>query len=110
MRKSLFKITFCGLVFGFCMSGAAQAVNFNSLDGTVLKALIFHRATSVNGMVNQGTVAMLHGCGGLFATQGSRKGLLNARHQAMADLLVAEGYGAVFSDSLTPRGDTELRA
>jgi hypothetical protein len=32
----------------------------------------------------------LHGCGGLDATTGLRKGQRNARHQAMANLLVAE--------------------
>jgi len=108
MQKSLLRITFYGLVLGFCMPGAAQVVDFNSLDGTALKALVFHPATSVNGMVNQGTVVALHGCSGLYATQGSRKGQLNARHQAMAELLVAEGYSAVFPDSLMPRGETEL--
>lgn len=108
MNKNLFKITFYGLVFGFCMPGAAQVVNFNSLDGTVLNALVFHPPMSSNGQAARGTVVALHGCGGLYATTGLRKGQLNARHQAMADLLLAEGYSAVFPDSLTPRGETEL--
>jgi dienelactone hydrolase len=53
-------------------------------------------------------VIALHGCGGLYATTGARQGQLNARHQAMADLLVAQGYAVLFPDSLTPRGETEL--
>ena len=85
---------------GFAM---AQDASFNSLDGTVLTAVVFQPAG-----YPKGAVIALHGCGGLFATRGGRKGLLNARHQAMADLLVAQGYSVVFPDSLTPRGESEL--
>lgn len=109
MHRNLLKITFYGLVLGFCMPGVAQQItNFNSLDGTVLRALVFHPPASGSGHAGRGTVVALHGCGGLYATTGARKGQLNARHQAMADLLVADGYTAVFPDSLTPRGETEL--
>ncbi len=108
MHQNLLKLTFFSLVLAICMPGAAQTVNFNSLDGTVLKALVFHPATLNNSQVSRGTVVALHGCGGLYATVGSRKGQLNARHQAMADLLVAEGYSVVFPDSFTPRGETDL--
>ena len=86
-----------------CAFAAPQEASFNSLDGTVLTALVFQPAGSPKGVV-----IALHGCGGLFATRGARKGLLNARHQAMADLLVAQGYSVVFPDSLTPRGESEL--
>ena len=82
---------------------APQQVSFQSLDGTVLTALVLQPAT-----VSKGTVIALHGCGGLYATRGARKGQLNARHQAMADLLVAQGYSVVLTDSLTPRGESEL--
>ena len=105
------KNAFYGLVLGFCVPAAAQIASFNSfnsLDGTQIKALVFHPPSSSNDEASQGTVVALHGCGGLYATTGLRKGQLNARHQAMADLLVAEGYNAVFPDSLTPRGETEL--
>ena len=86
-------------------AGAApQAVSFSSLDGTTLKAWVFQPT----GQAPKGTVVALPGCGGLYATVGQRKGQLNARHQAMADLLVAQGYAAVFPDSLTPRGESEL--
>lgn len=108
MRRNLLKTTFYSLVLGASLSAAAHIANISSLDGTQIKALIFHPAWSANGQASRGTVIALHGCGGLYATTGSRKGQLNARHQAMADLLVAEGYNAVFPDSLTPRGETEL--
>ena len=109
MAKYLSKIAFYCLVIGVCLPGAAQqTVKFNSLDGTVLSALVFHPLASSGGQSSRGTVIALHGCGGLYATAGARKGLLNARHQAMADMLVAEGYYVVFPDSLMPRGETEL--
>jgi dienelactone hydrolase len=108
MHQKLLKTTFYGLIFGFCWPAAAQTANFNSLDGTPIKALVFQPAAPASGQASRGTVVALHGCGGLYATVGSRKGQLNARHQAMADLLVAEGYNVVFPDSLTPRGETEL--
>ena len=81
----------------------SQEARFNSLDGTVLKAVVFQPLG-----LSKGVVIALHGCGGLFAAQGARKGQLNARHQAAADLLVAQGYSVVFPDSLTPRGESEL--
>ncbi len=86
-----------------CTFAGAQEASFNSLDGTLVTAVVFQPTG-----VSKGAVIALHGCGGLFATRGARKGLLNARHQAMADLLVAQGYSVVFPDSLTPRGESEL--
>ena len=85
--------------------GAAQPqrVNFSSLDGTPISALVFQPDAPPRG-----SVVALHGCGGLYATRGARRGQLNARHQGMADMLVAQGYAVVFPDSLTPRGLTEL--
>jgi dienelactone hydrolase len=53
-------------------------------------------------------VIALHGCGGLWATAMGRRDALAARHQAMADLLAAEGYAVLFPDSLRPRGIAEL--
>lgn len=81
----------------------SQAVRFKSGDGTVLNAWLFQPVAP-----SQGVVVALHGCGGLYATRGARLGQLNARHQAMADLLLAQGYAVVFPDSLTPRSETEL--
>ena len=100
--QSLFALS--TLLFALCASAAPEAASFNSLDGTLLKAWVFQPKDSAP----TGTVIALHGCGGLYASSGKRKGQLNGRHQAMADLLVAEGYAVVFPDSLTPRGETEL--
>ena len=89
MAINLLRTIFYSLVVGVCIPAAAQQVaNFNSVDGTVIKALVFHPAHVAVGEARRGTVIALHGCGGLYATMGSRKGQLNARHQAMADMLV----------------------
>lgn len=78
-------------------------VIFPSLDGTPLRVQVLRPAEPPRG-----TVVALHGCGGLYARQGPRTGQLNARHQAMADMLLQNGYAIVFPDSLTTRGETEL--
>jgi len=80
-----------------------EAVSFQSLDGTTLTAWVARPATP-----SKGTVVAMHGCGGLYLARGKRQGQLNARHQAMADLLVAQGYVVVFPDSLRPRGVQQL--
>lgn len=109
MRHKNFKLLLLTLCTASAVSAAEpQETSFASLDGTVLKAWIFHPAHDLPGQAARGTVVALHGCGGLYATGGSRKGQFNARHQAMAELLVAEGYNAVFPDSLTPRGESQL--
>ncbi len=93
------------LALSLSCAGAATpvAVTIPSLDTTELKAWWFRPAGAIKGVV-----IALHGCGGLYATTGARKGQLNARHQGMADFLLDEGYAVVFPDSLTPRGQTEL--
>ncbi len=93
----------CVLLALACASAPAAEATFSSLDGTPLKAHYFFPAGAPKG-----TVIALHGCGGLYATAGKRQGELNARHRAMADMLVAQGYVAVFPDSFTPRGETEI--
>ena len=85
-------------------AAAVEPVTFRSLDGTALHALLL-RAPAQPA---PGTVIALHGCGGLYATSGPRKGLLNARHQAMADLLTADGYNVLLPDSLNSRGESEI--
>jgi dienelactone hydrolase len=102
---------------------AQQEVQVPSLDGTLLKAWWFAPpptpqsspppATSVaaqmpNAPAPRPVVIALHGCGGLYAASGARKGLLNARHQAMGEMLAAEGYHVVFPDSLTARGERSI--
>ncbi len=81
-----------------------QQVSFPSLDGTPIKAWVFQPAVGQPA----GTVVALHGCGGLYARAGARQGKLNARHQAMAEMLLAQGYAVVFPDSLSSRGLTEI--
>lgn len=83
---------------------AGDEARFTSLDGTPLRALVFQPSAQPP----KGTVIALHGCGGIYATRGARKGEPNARHQSMADMLTSLGYAVVFPDSLTPRGETEL--
>jgi len=80
-----------------------QPVSLTSLDSSTIIAWVFQPDGKPRG-----TVVALHGCGGLFATEGSRAGRISARHQAMAERLVAQGYAVVFPDSLTPRGVTQL--
>lgn len=102
--RALFVANLLLLAFSAAAATTPREAHFFSLDGTPLKAWVFRPA----GQAPRGAVIALHGCGGLYATIGRNKGQLNARHQAMADLLVAQGYAAVFPDSLTPRGESEL--
>lgn len=88
---------------GFAWANQSAEASFSSLDGTQLKALVYRPDAPARG-----TVVVMHGCGGLYGTKGSLKGRLTARHQAMADMLVAQGYAVVYPDSLNPRGVTQL--
>jgi dienelactone hydrolase len=110
-----FKSRFLRL-FGVCLSLFAVHVStvaqtplertqFASLDGLALVAWL-QRAP---GDAARPTVIALHGCGGLYA-QGSNADAprLNARHAAMGELLVGQGYHVLWVDSLTPRGEREL--
>lgn len=90
-----------GLAAHTACAAQPEAISFASLDGTQLTGWLFKSQTQTKPLP---TVVVLHGCGGLYATQGARKGLLAARHQAMADMLNAWGYHAVFPDSFTARG------
>ena len=109
MGKGLKALFICGLLAaglpgGVAAAAAPQEVSYPSRDGTLIKAWVF----LPDGPVPRGSVVALHGCGGVYASRGARRGQLNARHQAMADMLVGQGYAAVFPDSLTPRGESEL--
>ena len=92
------------LLFALSAQASPAEVHFNSLDGTLLKVWVFQPKDSAR----RGRVVALHGCGGLYSSAGQPKDQLSGRHQAMAELLVANGYGVVFPDSLMPRGETEL--
>jgi dienelactone hydrolase len=89
---------------------AQEATSFKSLDGTLVKAWVFTAAGDAANTNEQRRpiVIAMHGCGGLYATSGARKGQLNARHQAMGEMLQAQGYHVVFPDSLTARGETSI--
>lgn len=93
-----------GLAIALAMSAHAEEVSFNSLDATPITAQVFQPAQQPP----RGTVVALHGCGGLNATVGARKGELSARHRAYAEMLTAEGYAVVFPDSFAPRGETQI--
>lgn len=101
--KELLAAIFCVWALAGVQAATREEASFTSLDGTAISAVVFRPAQSVVG-----TVITLHGCGGLYTSMASRKGQLSARHQAMADMLVAEGYAVVFPDSFTPRGETGL--
>jgi dienelactone hydrolase len=99
---------------GWSHAAQPSEVVITSLDATPLKAWVFLPPEMPGSQRpkdhKRGTVVALHGCGGLYASSAARKDQFNARHQAMADLLVEQGYNVVFPDSLTPRRETSLCA
>jgi dienelactone hydrolase len=95
------------LGFGVTAHGQALPELLPGANGLALKTWVFHPPQRTDGTPRPVVVA-LHGCGGLYATVGSRKGQLNARHQGMTNLLLAQGYSVVWPDSLTPRQETSL--
>jgi poly(3-hydroxybutyrate) depolymerase len=102
------------IVVAASMAGATtgELVTFPSLDidpqtgvAIQLTGLFFTPDPSAGGFP---AVIALHGCDGMYSTLASRRDKLTARHQAMADLLVAEGYAVLFPDSFNPRGRREV--
>ncbi len=92
---------------------AGQRVDFDSLDiDTVtgrpvrLQGLLFAPPDAGNRRLP--AVLALHGCGGMYSVLKSKRDALSMRHQAMADLLVAEGYIVLFPDSFRSRGVEEI--
>jgi dienelactone hydrolase len=93
----------------------AERVSFDSFDidpqtgqPVTISALYFRPATPANDASGKTpAVVALHGCGGMYGTA-ARRDRLTQRHQAMADLLVAEGYAVLFPDSFNPRGRREI--
>jgi dienelactone hydrolase len=79
---------------------AQEAVVIPGAGGLQLKAWHYPPAGDASP---KPVVIALHGCGGLYATAGERKGLLNARHHAMGQMLQAQGYHAIFPDSFGSR-------
>jgi len=93
-------------------AATGERVSFPSMDidpqtgmPLTLSGLFFTPDPSAGGFP---AVVALHGCDGMYSTLASRSGKLSARHQAMADLLVAEGYAVLFPDSFNPRGRREV--
>ncbi len=92
-----------GLLWAVAMAALAQVpVSFPSPDGFPLKAW-HYRPTDASSEPRPVIIA-LHGCTGLYAGSGARKGLPNARHHAMGEMLASQGYHAVFPDSFGSRG------
>jgi dienelactone hydrolase len=92
---------------------AAERVTFDSLDRDTatgspvrITALLFRPEGASD--VRYPAVVALHGCGGMYSTLSSRRDVLSLRHQAMAELLVEEGYVVLFPDSFRPRGRDEI--
>ncbi len=93
----------------------AERVSFESFDidpqtgqPVTISALYFRPATFANDASGKTpAVVALHGCGGMYGTA-ERRDRLTQRHQAMADLLIAEGYAVLFPDSFNPRGRREI--
>jgi dienelactone hydrolase len=113
--------TLCAALLGATsLAHAAEAtverVSFESFDvdpetghPVTISALYFRPATPANNASGKTpAVVALHGCGGMYSEAPARRDRLTLRHQAMADLLVAEGYAVLFPDSFNPRGRREI--
>ncbi|MDQ6917109.1 MAG: dienelactone hydrolase family protein [Pseudomonadota bacterium] len=94
-------------------AATGERVSFDSLDidpetgqPVTISALYFRPAADASNKLP--AVVALHGCGGMYRTLPARRDRLTERHQAMADLLVAEGYAVLFPDSFNPRGRREV--
>lgn len=98
--KALF--TLSGLMLASCWVAAQQEILIPGPSGIQLKA--WHFKPSGDATAAKPVVIALHGCGGLYASAGARKGQLNARHHAMGQMLQSQGYHAIFPDSFGSRG------
>ncbi len=85
-----------------------ESMNPDQLTGTpeVIHGLLFMPAEAASRRLP--AIIALHGCGGMYSSAKSKRDELSVRHQAMADLLVAEGYAVLFPDSFRSRGFEEL--
>ena len=94
-------------------AGSGEFVTFTSLrnalsgEKVTINALIFKPEGAEPGRRLPAVVA-LHGCGGMYSTLASRKYQLSMRHQNMADLIVSQGYIALYPDSFRSRGVEQI--
>ncbi len=93
-------------------AATGERVEFPSLDidpatgkPVMLSGLFFTPDLAAAGFP---AVVVLHGCDGMYSRFAQRPDRLTQRHQAMADLLLAEGYAVLFPDSFNPRGRREV--
>ncbi len=125
MHRAYAMLGVASAAFGLWMTAAMaiepERVTFPSFDidvrtgePIVISALYFSPDPSSGGYP---AVIGLHGCGGMYSSAPGRRthphpglpperegGRLSVRHQAMAELLLAEGYAVLFPDSFTSRG------
>ena len=87
-----------------------QSVDFPSLDrradGTPVALNALWWKSALPG--RQPSVVVLHGCGGMYSTRPGHENALNARQQAMGELLHREGYNVLIVDSFNPRGTRSI--
>jgi len=108
----------CGLLLAIalCAAGVGAAptapvrVSFDSLArdpaGRPVRLTALLYAPEPSGAPRPAVIA-LHGCGGLYVDTPAGADALTARHRAMAEMLVGEGYAVLLPDSFGPRGRRE---
>ncbi len=119
LRKLALLAAFLAALLGAASPAQAatgERVSFDSLDidpqtgkPVTISALYFRPDIGAANASNRApAVVALHGCDGMYSSLPARRDLLSGRHQAMADLLVAEGYAVLFPDSFNPRQRREV--
>jgi dienelactone hydrolase len=98
------KLPWIILLWAACVSTVAAQEQIELPGAVGLRLKAWHYKPIAQALSPQPVVIALHGCGGLYATSGQRKGLLNARHHGMGQMLQAQGYHVIFPDSLGSRG------
>ena len=96
-----------GAATGERVTFASAAPHPATGEAATIGALLFRPADMKPGERRPAIVA-LHGCGGMYSESVARRERLSPRHQAAADLLVAEGYVVLFPDSFRSRGVEEI--
>ncbi len=112
LRLAVATLTLLAAGLAVAFEATGERVSFPSLDidplhGTplMLSGLFFTPDPSAGGFP---AVVVMHGCNGMYGTRPARRERLTPLQQAMADLLIAEGYAVLFPDSFNPRGRREI--